>query len=62
MHKPFRKKQHRNEHKTSTYPKLNFNEDPMLAKLDVTELLTGIVSDRCMLLFNCSESSKVADR
>lgn len=30
--------------KKKTYPKLNFNEDPKLAKLDVTDD-AGIVSD-----------------
>lgn len=43
------------------YPKLNFNDDPRPAKLDVIDD-AGIVSDRCKLLFNCVESSNVALR
>lgn len=44
-----------------SYPKVNFSDDPMLAKLCVTPLLaTGIVSDRCILFPICVDSSNVA--
>lgn len=45
-----------------THPKLNFNVDPKLPNPDVAVLVMGIVSDRCMLLLSCVESSNVAER
>ena len=45
----------------STYPKLNLSDDPKLARLEAT-LEPGIVSERCIDLFNWVVSSKVALR
>lgn len=47
-------KMFKNENEKSrldVYPKLNLNEDPSPARLDVTDE-AGIVSDRCRLLLN----------